>query len=551
MADMTQVYDALRKADAAGDVEGARKLAAYIQSQSQKTELSASDKSAYSHTTPASSRSVVPTALEEEVRGLDTITRARVGISSAPVKAFYGAKQLLQGGTLSPEDQQQVRDWSTIEREAPAGAIAGNVAMALPLPSSTLPRVMASGAGYMALQPTTEQGAAGLRQRGIEALKGAGLGGLGYGGSKVLGRILNPQTSAEVKSLMAEGITPTPGQILGGGAKKAEEALRSLPIMGDVITAAHKRSLEDFNRAAINRSLTPIGKSLPKDVPVGYKAVDHAYQTISQQYDDLLPKLVVKADAQFGQDITGLNALAQNLNPAQAAQFNNILKNEVLGKFTTQGNMSGETMKQVEAKLGGLIRGYQRATDYDQQLLGDALQEAQSAVRKMVERGNPKYAGELSKVNTAYANLLRVENAAAKQGAKEGVFTPAQLESASRALDTSLRKRASAHGKALMQDLGTAGDVVLAQKLPDSGTASRLMYGLGGAGAGAGYLAAGLPGVAATGAGLGLGALAYTQPAQKALASLLTQRPELLRATGARLSDLAPYAGLAAVGAYQ
>jgi hypothetical protein len=141
-----------------------------------------------------------------------------------------------------------------------------------------------------------------------------------------------------------------------------------------------------------------------------------------------------------------------------------------------------------------------------------------------------------------------VENAAGKQGAKEGVFTPAQLESAARALDSSLRKRSFAHGKALMQDLGTAGDTVLAQKLPDSGTASRLMYGLGGAGAGAGYLAAGIPGVAATGAGLGLGALAYSRPAQNALVSLMTKRPDLLRLTGARVSDIAPYTGMATIG---
>lgn len=508
-------------------------------------------------------------ALKQTLAEEGWLGRNLAGIGSAAAKTYYGGKQLLQGGTLSPEDQQAVKDWSTIEQEAPVGAVAGNIAtMVLPggaiakapaiggvgraiLNPNTLGKSAAVGAGYMGLQPTMEQGAEGLQQRLIESGKGAVLGSVGYGGAKAIGRVLSPQTAPEITQLMSEGVTPTPGQILGGGAKKAEEALRSVPLLGDAITAAQKRSLEDFNRAAINRALKPVGKALPKDAPVGYKAVDDAYQTISKAYDDLLPKLTVKADQQFGQDIAGLNALAQNLNPTQAAQFQNILKNEVMGKFTSSGIMSGETMKQVESKLGGLIRGYQRASDYDQQLLGDALQEAQSAIRKMVERGNPKYTGELAKVNSAYANLLRVENAAAKQGAKEGIFTPAQLEAASRAMDTSLRKRASAHGQALMQDLGTAGDVALAQKLPDSGTASRLMYGLGGAGAGAGYLAGGLPALAASSAGLGAGALMYTQPAQRALASLLTQRPEAARKLGLSLADLAPYGGLAAIGAGQ
>lgn len=510
-------------------------------------------------------------ALQQTMQDEGWLGRNLAGAGSALAKTYYGGKQLLSGGTLSPEDQQAVKDWTTIEQEAPVGAIGGNIAtMVLPgaalakvpmaagvgraiLNPSTMAKSAAVGAGYMGLQPTMEQAQEGLMERGKQAALGGGLGAVGFGAAKGLGRVLNPQTSPEVQQLMKEGVTPTPGQIMGGGAKKAEEALRSVPFLGDAITSAQKRSLEDFNRAAINRSLKPIGQSIPKDTPVGYKAVDDAYQAISKAYDDLLPKLTVKADAQFGQDITGLNALAQNLNPAQAAQFQNILKNEVLGKFTPQGNMSGETMKQVESKLGNLIRGYQRAADYDQQLLGDALQEAQSSIRKMVERANPKYTGQLSKVNEAYANLLRVENAASKQGAKEGIFTPSQLESATRALDSSLRKRQSAHGKALMQDLGTAGDTVLSQKLPDSGTASRLMMGLGGgaAGLGAAGVVGGLPGMMAAGAGLGAGSLLYTQPAQRTLASLLTQRPELLRRTGTSLANLAPYSGLATVGAGQ
>jgi len=544
---LEQLQQGIIAADKAGDTASVQALGAEYRKM-QSAQASPDQGRTYQETTPthegmshltSRSQGGLVSPLEEEMRALHPTTRAMVGAGSALAKGYLGGKQLLTG-SLSPEDQSQVKDWNTIEKEAPVGAIAGNVALAAALPSSTVPRVIGSGAAYMALQPTEKQGLEGYQQRGIEAAKGAGLGLLGYSGARVLGRVLNPQTSAEVKSLMAEGITPTPGQIMGGGAKKAEEALRSVPIVGDAITMAHKRAIEDFNRAAINRSLTPIGETLPKEVPVGYKAVDHAYQTISQKYDDLLPKLNIKADEQFGQDITGLHTLAQNLNPAQATQFNNILKNEVLGKFTDDGLMSGETMKQVESKLGGLIRGYQRAPDYDQQLLGDALQEAQSSIRKMVERANPKYTGELSKVNSAYANLLRVENAAGKQGAKEGVFTPAQLESASRALDSSLRKRSFAHGKALMQDLATAGDTALAQKLPNSGTVDRALYGLGG-------LASGVVNPAIP---LGLigGAGLYTKPAQNALAALLTKRPDMARKIGGGITNLAPYAAPAVVG---
>lgn len=500
-------------------------------------------------------------ALRETLQEEDWLGRNLAGFGSAAAKTYYGAKQLLGGGELSPEDQQAVKDWSTIEQEAPIGAIGGNIAtMVLPgaaatkvpllagmgraiVNPNTLGKAAAVGAGYMGLQPTAEQGAEGLQQRLIEAGKGAALAGAGYGIAKGAGRMLNPQTSAEVKALQAQGITPTPGQIMGGGFKKAEEAARSTPIVGDMITRAQRQGIEQFNRAAINRALNPVGKSIAKDAPVGYKAVDDAYQAISQTYDELLPKLNIVADRTFQKELGSLQGLAQNLNPAQATQFNAILKNEIQGKFTKGGIMSGETMKQIESKLGNLARNYSRDADYDKQLLGDALQEAQAVLRRMVERNNPQYAGKLGKVNEAYANLLRVENAAARQGAKEGVFTPTQLEAASRALDSSMRKRASAHGKALMQDLATQGDTVLSNKLPNSGTIDRLLYG------GAG-LATGVVNPAIPAALLGGGAL-YTQPAQRTLAALLTQRPEVLRQFGDRLSDLAPYAGLTAVGAGQ
>jgi hypothetical protein len=410
-------------------------------------------------------------------------------------------------------------------------------------PATSIPRVAAQGAAYMALQPTDQQGTDGLKQRAIEAAKGAGLGVAGSVVGNAVGKALNPIISPYVKQLMDEGVTPTPGQIIGGGFKKAEEAARSIPILGDAITMAHKRALDDFNRAAINRALTPISKSIENDAPIGYKGVESAYNKIDSTYDDLLPKLKIQSDPQFKAELDNLKTMAQNLNPAQATQFNNIINNELESKFTPAGLMSGETMQNVKSKLGQLSRGYSKDQDYNNQLLGDALQEAQSVMRKMVARNNPNYAGDLNNVDTAYANLLRVENASAKSGAKEGIFTPNQLESATRAMDTSLRKRASSHGKALMQDLATAGDSVLSQKLPNSGTVDRALYGLGG-------LASGVVNPAIP-AGLVGGAGLYTQPVQNALAAILTKRPELLKKAGDKVKELAPYAGVGAIGLSQ
>ena len=345
MADMTQVYDALRKADAAGDVEGARKLAAYIQSQSAqsnvpspKRELSAADKAAYTHTGTASSRSVIPTALEEEMRALDPATRALVGAGSAAAKTYYGGKQLLQGGTLSPEEQQQVRDWSTIEREAPAGAVAGNIGMMAALPSSTLPRLMASGAGYMAAQPTEAQGMEGLQQRGIEAAKGTGLGLLGYGGAKLLGRVLNP--SVEV---VPERVT----RIIPGSRNRLAK-----------LAAEETQSADELARM-----------ELLKRLPVPITEKDVIRSQITRKYPQQEAERLVAGQPIIGSD------LAARLASGQEKMLQNIdaLAAKTGAKAPSQ-EVAGETVRSWAQNIyGAAKKDTQAAYKYAKELHGDKM----------------------------------------------------------------------------------------------------------------------------------------------------------------------------------
>jgi hypothetical protein len=174
-------------------------------------------------------------------------------------------------------------------------------------------------------------------------------------------------------------------------------------------------------------------------------------------------------------------------------------------------------LKDIESKLGGMASQMRRSGDYDVRNMGDAVATIQKSLRDMLERNNPKYAAELKKINSAYAQFLRVQTAAARQGAKEGVFTPAQLRSAVRQLDASKGKSAFAKGKAGMQDFAEAGTKVLPQTVPDSGTAGRAMLGA---------LALGAPGMAHPLFGLGLGAAPlYTPWGQKAAQMAFTSRP--------------------------
>src|SRR5262249_43201082 len=153
---------------------------------------------------------------------------------------------------------------------------------------------VAQGGVTAALQPTTGEGDF-WTQKAEQTGAGAAAGGIAAPFFRLVGKAIGPKPSAEVQTLTKEGVEMTPGQIAGGAAKAAEEKATSLPILGDAIANAHKRGLESFNRAAINRTLAPIGAELPEGV-VGRGAVKYADETLGKAYDALLPKITVHAD---------------------------------------------------------------------------------------------------------------------------------------------------------------------------------------------------------------------------------------------------------------
>lgn len=293
---------------------------------------------------------------------------------------------------------------------------------------------------------------------------------------------MTPNTP-QAQMLAKEGVPLTPGQIKGGAVKRMEDAATSIPVLGDAIKAAQRRGVEAFDAVAVNRALEPIGEKLPKGM-TGSKAVEYAYGKLGDAYDNLLPNL--KGDLNAGgaaslrTDLDTIKQMGQNLPPSYRGQLNRIIENEVTKRFTPQGMASGETLKEIESKLGVLSKGMGRSENYDIRTLGGAVKEIQNSLRRMVERVNPEYQGELSKINDGYANFKITQGAAGSVGAQEGVFSPAQLHRAVRAQDVSKDKARFAEGNARMQDLSGAGKAVLPSAVPDSGTPLRaaLMYAL-------------------------------------------------------------------------
>jgi hypothetical protein len=439
------------------------------------------------------------------------------------------------------------------ERRANAGQsgldayrLAGNIASTLPVASllpATAPTLagrvalgVASGGIAGALQPVTEGSF--LPEKAKQVAIAGAIGGAVPVVAQGVSKIISPAAAqnADLAALKAAGVRPTIGQALGGAANRIEEKAQSLPIMGDAITAARRQSIEDFNKATINRAVAPIGAKVSTS---GTEGIEAASGAVSNAYTDALNKLGgVKFDGKFASDLTSLSSLAQNLTPDMAKKFTNELKSRVIGRMSPSGGMTAQTFKNVDSELGVLARDYGKSAVASEREFAGAIKELQSAIRSQAERVSSAYAEGVKPADAAFANLLRVQNAGKKAALQDGTFTPGQLMMAVRELDSSARKGATAKGQALMQDWAMKGQNVLGNKYPDSGTAGRLMYGAGALASGA--LNPLIPGALITGAG------AYSTPAQRLAVLLASERPQGAKTVAQFVREMSPRLGAGA-----
>ena len=370
---------------------------------------------------------------------------------------------------------------------------------------------MLYGAGTGAIQGL-EQPAPDLSSHLKNALVGAGVGAALPGAGRAGAALARGVQAPAVRMLSKAGVTMTPGQLFGGGLRALEERLSGFPLVGDVIKSAENRGINQFNHATANQVLAPLGKTVPKDLKPGYDTLNHVHDVIDQGYESLKPKLKGSLDKRLVADLKNLRQVGQVLPPAQRDQLDQFLKQDIVDRFNQHTlQATGPMLKDIETKLGQEARAYLRAQDPDQKKLGAILQQAQLSLRRMLERENPAYRGELQKLNAAYARYLRLQGATGRTAGEDeaaGAFTPGQLRASIRGLDETARKSSFHQGKALMQPWAEAGYRTLARKVPDSGTAGRAVLGA---------LALGAPAAWHPMLGLGAAALPFYTPAGQRL----------------------------------
>lgn len=368
------------------------------------------------------------------------------------------------------------------------------------------------------------------KQIGAGALVGGAIPAVAGG----LGRLISPNASrnTDLQLLKDAGVRPTIGQALGGFANRVEERATSLPIVGDGIVSARRRSVEDFNKAAISRATDKVGARVEN---IGQDGVREAGDAISAAYDDALGQITgVRLDGTFNRDLLQLRGMAQGLTTELKNKFNKTV-NETIKRKASSGAILPDDYKAVDSDLGKLAADYKGSSTASEREFGDAVLQLQALLKQQMLRSNPQVADKLRDADAAWANLVRVEGASKSAKNASGVFTPAQLNMAVQGADKSVRKRAVSRGTALMQDLGNAGQNVLGNRYPDSGTAGRMLLNGG---------LVGLGGAVSPGAllGAGVGYAAYMSPAQRALVAAASSRPAAAQPVAELLEQASPFA---------
>lgn len=444
-------------------------------------------------------------------------------------KLTGGALERNFGGTYDEQIAKQQADYAARREEAGGGGglpdfarVGGNATAMLPLGIAAAPETITggvvagglTGAGSNMLAPVTDPNADYWAEKAKQATIGGMFGAVTGGSMTAIGKSIAPSPNAEVQNLMKRGITPTAGQIMGGGANKIEERMSSVPFLGDMVRGGRGRAMEDFNRAAINDVLSAIGKQ--GSGKIGREGIQEAEDMLGAEYDRLLPNLTFQADQQFVDDVVNLRQMASFLPEKEFAQFEKVLQQKIGPKLGPGGTMDGQTFKGVESELTRLAKQYKKDPSADANQLGDSIGEILTSMRGNLERNNPMFTDQLSAVNLGWAKFKRIQRASTMQNRENpGVFSAPQLQSAVKALDKSKDHGAFARGNALMQGLSEDATKVLGDKVPNSGTPERLLA----------VMAAGGAWDPMTLIGTGALSLPYTKAGQDVIAQIFARNP--------------------------
>lgn len=386
------------------------------------------------------------------------------------------------------EAQQANPGWFT------GGKVAGNIAGTI-LPASAATKAI--GAAAPALQGVPMAGnalsklaqgigasrglagvpAAGAVQGGVSTLmtegdlSGALPGAVGAGVVGAAGKVLKPIAADSISAarkgfvdtLQKAGIKDlTPGQLTGNSALETiESVLSKLPLTAGASRKKAEGQLRKFTETALKFA----GAKGDEITPEVRKVVE---DTFTQRYSDLMDNEIVNIDQPVIDKIIEistdqLDALPTTVKPIIQKYMRDIVR--------SGGQLTGKAYQKARSAMTQQARSLSASDTYT----AGVLRELRNTLDEAAERSLPaNKQGAWRELQKQYANYKAIQKAATSvsKDSLEGILSPAALL---RAVETANKTKGQA-GYGELYGLSRAGRGVLADSVPDSGTAQRLFY---------------------------------------------------------------------------
>jgi len=397
-------------------------------------------------------------------------------------------------------------------------------------------------------------------------VKGAGASFLGStaGGAVARGggTIMRGVQDEAAQLLDRYNVRMTPGQLLGGAWKRNEDKAMSWPIVGGSIREGRNQSVEDFNRAAFDEALAPLGIST--EGQIGHQGVALGQEAVDNAYRQSLGGLTLQADPQFVRAVRG-NLRHRIASIPREGQALAQQVDDIIDTYMGSGRATGEDFQAMLRELRELrtAPATKQLAQYGSRI-APRLIDVENELTDLVRRQAPDRLDLFQRANEAYNRMSIVGDAVLNSGGQQnGIFNPAKLTQYARSSGVRFQGRnAARRGDIPFLELGRAGGTTLPSGLANSGTVDRAMFaGLVGTGVGAGnYFASGdEKGEHRNGGGSAAMALAtmaalgipYSRASQRMWQRVLGshQRPQDLRTIGDlvyRYSNIPGHAGAVA-----
>ena len=287
--------------------------------------------------------------------------------------------------------------------------------------------------------------------RAGEAGVGAGLGALGTAAGAAIGRgaaglsdQIRPAVREMYDAVRARGIQPSISGLLDDGAlKTTAEFLQALPFAGGA--RAINRELGEFTNA-VGRTFGLNERELSK------AAMDRAENALSSQYDATLQGRDVMLDTDFVRRASQiLRDAPQSIDAPQRAILNqNVMR---LINAAQTGAMPATLYQELRGVLAQNARrtGAQGVSDH----ILDLRRALDDAAVRSIARIDPTAANALMGLNRAWANMTKAQEMLSTTGGRAGIVSPKTAASATK---PSTSATAGPRSTTIMRNLAEAAE---------------------------------------------------------------------------------------------